>query len=142
MSNKKYFAVKCKCGHTGSKMNYIPIVFPVVASSGKEAAAVARRFPRCKHNHKDCILNVEKINFEEYKKLYTKNKHDPYLHCSSIQEQRQYNLTDRYIKDPHYCINEVAYEKEDQKHQTYHGKTKIRNPKRFVKYYDIERIYA
>lgn len=142
MSNKRYFAVECKCGHTGSRMNYIPIVFPVIATGGKEAAAVARQFPRCKHNHKDCVLGVEEIDFEEYKRLYLLNKQDPYLQCSSIQEQKQYDLSERMIPDPHYYQKLKEKMREEQKHQIYHGKTKIRNPKKFVKYYDTERTYA
>lgn len=142
MSGKRYFAVECKCGHTGTRMNYIPIVFPIAAINGKEAAAVARKFPRCKHNHKDCILNVEEIDYEGYIQLYLINKNDPYLQCSSIQEQKQYDLSDRFIPDPHYHLYEEVFEKEEQRHQTYKGKIKIRNPKRFFKYYDTERMYA
>ena len=142
MSAKKYYSVTCKCVHTGSRMNYIPIVFPIIAENGKEAAAIARNFPRCKHNHKDCILGVEKIDFEEYKRLYLLNKQDPYLHCSSIQEQKQFDISDRFVPDPRYYSKRETCDKEEQKHQNYHGKTKIRNPKKFARYYDTERIYA
>ena len=35
---KKYYSVKCKCGHVGAYRFYIPIEFGVIATSKKEAA--------------------------------------------------------------------------------------------------------
>ena len=61
----KYYAVTCKCGHVG-KHTYMPITFPIKASDGKEAARVARTFPRVKHDKKDAILDVREIDYEEY----------------------------------------------------------------------------
>ena len=102
VETKKYYAVECKCGHTGSKKTYIPIKFAVVASSGKEAAEKGRWIPRCKHHHKDCILGVEEISKEEYLLLLNQNSKDSYLHCTSIQEQSHYDLEDRFVKESRY----------------------------------------
>ena len=62
---KNYFEVIAKCGHVG-RNKYIPIKFAVEAESGKDAAAMVRRFPRVKHNHKDAILDCKEIFYEEY----------------------------------------------------------------------------
>ena len=142
---KKYYEVECKCGHTGSRKYYIPIKFAVIASDGREAAQKGRMIPRCKHNHKDCVLNVREISFNEYQELINTNKDDPFLNCHSIQEQNRFDLSDRYVLDPHYdgCTIEEK-EKEIQIHQLFIGKNKIRNPKkyfRFNKDYCMEASY-
>ena len=49
------YEVCAKCGHVG-RYNYVDKIFAVKASSGKEAAAKVRNFPRVKHDHKDAIL--------------------------------------------------------------------------------------
>lgn len=138
----KYYAVECKCGHTGSRMYYIPITFAVAASDAKEAAKKARSIPRCKHHHKDCILDVEEIGFDKYVELRMKNDDDPYLKCHSIQEQNKYDLKDRFVIDPHYFESIVVQEEDEQIHQNYFGKTKIRNPKRFIRNYCLEEAYS
>lgn len=130
---KRYYEVECKCGHTGSRMYYIPIKFPVIAYNAKEAAAKARQFPRCKHHHKDCILNLKEIAYEEYIDLVKSNRNDPYLKCGSIQEQRQFDIFDRFVEDPHYYLYEDESESEEQRHQLFIGKNKIRNPKKFIR---------
>lgn len=98
---KKYYKVICKCGHVG-KQNYVPVQFAVMAESGKEAAKMARLFPRVKHNHKDAILNVIEITYEQYLELVTINKNDPYLLCHSRHEQNEIcDLSERIVKDMH-----------------------------------------
>ena len=140
MSSKKYYAVECKCGHTGSRQFYIPVKFPIVAANGREAAQKARWIPRCKHHHKDCVLSVEEIAFEEYQFLVIANQNDPYLRCSSIQEQQMYDLSDRLVVDTHYIDEDD--EREVQVHQRFFGKMKIKNPKRFIKNYQFEEAYS
>lgn len=127
--NKNYYKVKCKCGHVG-RSHYIAIDFPVTASSGKEAAEIARRIPRCKHHHKDCVLEVTKISYEEYICIYKDNNEDPYLKCGSIQEQRDIDISDRLVEET--CPEQII--REDSRHKVFSGKTKIRNPKKFVKF--------
>ena len=82
----KFFRVTCKCGHVGRQF-FIRIDFPVKADTGKEAAVIARNFPRVKHNHKDAILNCVEIDYEEYQILLKINNNDPYLKCKNPQEQ-------------------------------------------------------
>ena len=103
---KKYFMVIAKCGHVGKK-NYIPVKFAVVAESGKEAAKKVRQFPRVKHNHKDAILDVKCITFEEFLEIKEINNNDPYLKCHSRQEQNLImNLDERMESDTHYIKQE------------------------------------
>ena len=50
-----YYLVLTKAGHLG-KSCYMPIWFPVEAENGREAAKIARGYPRVKRDHKDAIL--------------------------------------------------------------------------------------
>ena len=82
----KYFSVTCKCGHVGAK-HFVRISFPVIATSRKEASAIARYIPRVKHNHKDAILSCEEITYSEFIELQKTSDADPYLKCECKQEQ-------------------------------------------------------
>ena len=98
---KNYYEVIAKCGHVGKK-HYVPIKFAVIANDGKEAAKLVRQFPRVKHNHKDAILSVKKIDREKYDKIVQMNNKDPYLQCHSRNEQNLIiNLYERLEEDPH-----------------------------------------
>lgn len=143
VQERKYYAVECKCGHTGSRRTYISIRFAVSAFSGKEAAAIGRSIPRCKHHHKDCVLNVSEISYQKFVELRKENSQDPFLRCHSIQEQEMYDLADRFVLDPHYQeINKEKRVREEQIHQTFHGKEKIRNPKRFIRFNELKEAYC
>ena len=83
----RYFKVTAKCGHVG-RGYYIPIDFAIVAKDGKQAASITRDKPRVKHDHKDAILSVTEITFEEFMVLRSQNDADPFLHCKNIQQQR------------------------------------------------------
>ena len=136
MKEQKYYSVTCKCGHVGGKKCYIPITFVVIAESKKDAANKARWFPRCKHHHKDCILSVQELTFEEFEKLKMYNSNDPYLICKNIQQQRIYDLTDRivYEKEHDEEENELVYSKVN--------KTLVRNKKKYFKFHNMEEIYS
>ncbi len=94
-----YFAVTAMCGHVG-KNNYIAITFPIKADNGREAAEIARWMPRVKHHVKETILDVRKINFDEYEYLIKINQNDDYLKVSSRQEQIRLcvNIEERTVK--------------------------------------------
>lgn len=128
--NKRYYKVKCKCGHVGRNY-YIPIDFPVVASNGREAAKIARDFPRCKHHHKDCILEVVEISKEEYIELHGLNDDDPFLHCSSIQQQRLINLENRKELE---TTKQAKHLKMESARKVFDGKIKIRKPKAYNRF--------
>ena len=98
MMNKNYYEVIAKCGHVGKKY-YVPIKFAVIAENGKEAAKLVRQFPRVKHNHKDAILNVNKIDYERYLEIFEMNKNDPYLKCHSRKEQNLINNFSERLED-------------------------------------------
>ncbi len=84
---KYMYSVLCKCGHVG-RHRYMPIHFPVIAESKKEAAKIARDLPRVKHDHKDAILEVKQISEREYWNLKTENAQDPYLKINSKYQQK------------------------------------------------------
>lgn len=110
MEIKNYYEVIAKCGHVGRK-HYVPIKFAVVAKDGKEAAKKVRQFPRVKHNHKDAILYVNKIDYERYLEIVEINNNDPYLKCHSKQEQNLIDsLEERLEIDLH--NQKVKYDKE------------------------------
>lgn len=115
MNEEKFYAVEAKCGHVGRHC-CIVITFAVKARSGKEAAKIAREFPRVKHDHKDAIVSVTRISEEEYLSLIDKNSNDEYLHCGNIQEQRERcsDLYDRIIFDS-YFNEERKKEDRDQR---------------------------
>ena len=101
METKNYYEVIAKCGHVG-RNNYIPVKFAVVAESGKEAAKMVRDFPRVKHDHKDAILNVNKIDYERFQEIVEMNRNDPYLKCHSRKEQKLIvNVAERMVADLH-----------------------------------------
>ncbi len=84
-----FFKVIAKCGHVGRKYYYKGEFF-VKAESGKMAAAIVRNAPRVKHHHKDAILDVIKIGYEDYvggKITYSVN---PYFNCHSRQQQKYF----------------------------------------------------
>lgn len=84
----KFFKVVCKCGHVGKK-HYVPIAFAIKAYSKKEAAAIAKSFPRVKHHHKDAVISVDEIDVEDYWDLKEVNNNNSYLKCKCIQDQRR-----------------------------------------------------
>ena len=107
---KNFYEVVAKCGHVG-RNKYIPIKFAVKAESGKEAAAIVRWYPRVKHNHKDAILTVEKIDYLRYLEINAINDNNPYLKCKSKYEQRLIEgLAEQLENDNH--SNKTRYKKE------------------------------
>ena len=101
MEAKNYYEVIAKCGHVGKK-HYVPVKFAVIAEDGKEAAKIVRQFPRVKHDHKDAILNVNKIDYDRFQEIVEMNHNDHYLKCHSRQEQKLIdNLEERLEDDLH-----------------------------------------
>ena len=102
------YEVCAKCGHVG-RYNYVDKTFAVIASSGKEAAAIVRDYPRVKHNHKDAIRYVEPIDSTRYAEIIAANAQDPYFFCHSVQEQRRMcNMNQDIRRDPEArrCVSE------------------------------------
>lgn len=83
------YSVLCKCGHVG-RHRYMPIQFPIIAETKKEAAKIARKLPRVKHDHKDAIKEVRQISKSEYENLIRNNNEDPYLKFKSSYQQKPY----------------------------------------------------
>ena len=112
---QKYYAVEAKCGHVGRK-NCIIITFGIVAESKKDAARISKNIPRVKHDHKDAIVSVNEISYDEYLEIRKNNSEDYYLRCSSKQEQRILcdNLNSRIIKDSYYDVEEVKQNRQEK----------------------------
>ena len=127
---RKYYSVKCKCGHADSRNYYIPVEFGVIAGSKKEAAEKGRWIPRCKHHHKDCVLEVRELTRSEFIELNKKNNLDPYLKCHSIQDQRKIDLSDRLVLETN---KHTPYKKDKENSAYMYGKKNIRHPKQYMK---------
>ncbi len=124
---QKYYAVHCRCGHVGLN-SYVEIVFAVIASNGKEAAAIARKFARVKHNKKNAIIDCYEISYEEYKRIMEINKNDPYLKCKNIQEQRSIEgFESRIIKEP-----KIAAQRKSKKERKSFIKYKLKKQKQLI----------
>ena len=132
LAKLEMYEVVCKCGHVG-KSHYVEISFPVKAQSGKDAARIARGLPRVKHNHKDAILDVCKIDQNRFVELTERNNQDPYLHCSCIQEQNLIDISDRLLAERE--IDSFNTRKENNGRNFYCSKQKIRNAKKYMNHY-------
>lgn len=126
---QKMFEVVCKCGHVG-RSHYIPVAFAVYAANRKEAAYKARFFPRVKHDHKDAILSVREIDSAKFVSIIEELEHDPYLHCSNIQEQNNFDLSERLVAEK--SVKRFSKHEEREGKTFYLGKKEIRNPKKYV----------
>ena len=109
MQEIHYFQVYCKGGHVKTGY-YYPMVLPIAAESKSEAARIARTTPRVKHDHKDAILGVEKISYEEFLSILEENGNNPYYTSTSRQEMlRKCDLSDTLVVDHH--RDKIEYDK-------------------------------
>ena len=122
------FEVIAKCGHVG-KNHYILRTFAVEAASASEAAAITRRMPRVKHDHKDAIRSVAVIGDARFLEIMEMQRSDPYFRCHSIQEQRAFCLELELLPEQHRANCSSKREQMSRK-DFYIGKKKIRNPKK------------
>ncbi|MCF0117341.1 MAG: hypothetical protein HUJ61_04745 [Bacilli bacterium] len=86
----KYYKVKVKCGHV-RKSKYILKWIYIKAQDGKEAADIARRKPRVKHDQKDAIREVIEIDLEEYSLGLRAMADDKYFQVHNKQDQLRLN---------------------------------------------------
>ena len=140
--NKNYFLVTAKCGHVG-KSYYIPITFPIIAKDAKTAAKIVRGYSRVKHDHKDAILNIEKVDLLSFTTQSLINNKLIYLHCSSKKDQK---LINDWIEKNRVEETETTYKQrmgkkfyitKDNNYVNKFGK-KIRNLKKYSKYNMID----
>lgn len=123
------YEVCAKCGHVGRDY-YVEKTFAVKAESAKEAAAVVRWFPRVKHHHKDAIRFVTEVDVSRYTEIITANSEDAYFHCKNVQEQRGYS--EMLFPECPKLDYDVYNHSEPNKRDYYCGKTKIKNPKKYM----------
>lgn len=116
-----YFLVTAKCGHVGKRF-YYKGNFYVEAENGRIAAKVVRDIPRVKHDHKDAILSVNKINYQDFIIGQQEEEKNPYYRCHSKQEQNIY--WDIIIKN---IYEDCHHEKKKQKYKKHHSLKNIYN---------------
>lgn len=126
------YEVCAKCGHVGRNY-YVDKIFAVKAESRKEAASMVRDFPRVKHDHKDAIRYVVKIDESRFEEIIDTNSKDLYFQCKNIQEQRAAGEINKIEEEK--VIAKAR--KERACSSTYYKKQLIRNPKKYMKLYAI-----
>lgn len=127
------FEVEVKCGHVGRNY-YITKFVPVEAENAKAAAAKARALPRVKHDHPDAVRQVRVVDAPRFAELIAVHKADPFFKCHSIQEQRRF-CHDLVI---HYEKRDEQFwgaKRESKSKLHFAGKEKIRNMKRYQRFY-------
>lgn len=82
----------------------MPITFPIKAFNKKEAVKKVKNFPRVKRDHKDVILEINQVSYDDYKKQIEINNKDPYLHIKRKKDQKEIieDLKERFKKEENY----------------------------------------
>lgn len=128
------YEVGAKCGHVG-RHRYTEKIFVVSAENGKEAAAKVRQIPRVKHDAKDAISYVKKIDIERLQKIIDMNAEDPYFRCHNIQEQRR--TCDIDVKEEE-TPRDYKYEKKAPERRRPRETVKRMSSAEIIKNYDDE----
>lgn len=131
------YEVCAKCGHVGRNY-YVEKIFAVEAETKKAAAAIVRNMPRVKHHHSDAIRYVEEIDKYRFCEIINMNKADPYFSCHNIQEQRR-TCTLTLLEESDYD-EDRRRTREGGQRPAFHGKVKIRNPKKYYNKYAISEV--
>jgi len=100
MISTNYYAVTCKCGHTGKPRSYTPITFAVKADNTFQAETIARMIPRVKHDSPTAILSLRPVLREAFLGIIEKNSQNPFLHCRSDEERETLGVKVRAIREP------------------------------------------
>lgn len=126
----KYFKVTAKCGHVGGTHKYIPIDFFCAADTASLAAGFVRKAPRVKHHQKDAIMDIVEISYEDYLKGGEAMCNDPFLNCTSKQQQDSFGdeIYDRVCDE-----KSGRYTPWINKYKNYDGTTRY-NRKKSVRY--------
>ncbi|MCH5155223.1 MAG: hypothetical protein J1F69_01315 [Clostridiales bacterium] len=96
---KNFYEVQAKCGHVG-RGRFFRGTFYVRAYTGREAAAIVRRLPRVKHDHKDAIFSVRRIDKEKYDAGRIERRQNMFYSCVNIQQQREcLDQIEKYIEN-------------------------------------------
>ena len=137
---KKYFSVTAKGGHV-TRNYFIPITLYFEAASAKEAASMARKAPRVKHNHSDAVLNVNEVSVDQYIKGKSLQKNDPYFRAKNIQEQRQFliDIEERIVREKSIQKNYISAKSQSLliNKKIYDGKVLIKHPQKYFRFYEL-----
>ena len=74
-----------------------------MAETGRDAARIARQFPRVKHHHWDAIIDCQRVSKRLYDMQKKINDNDPYLQIKSKHEQNEIRdlIENRMMIDNH-----------------------------------------
>ncbi len=89
MFRNNFYAVTCKCGHTGKARSYTPVTFAVMASNPYQAEVIARNIPRVKHGSPTAVISLKPISHRRFLEVIRKNKLNLFLQCRSMEEQKE-----------------------------------------------------
>ena len=81
----KYYIVTAACGHVG-RGRYVPIDFPIIAETSRDASRICRNIPRVKHGNKNAIIKVREVTSREYRLQQQANNMNPYLQSRNKRE--------------------------------------------------------
>ena len=126
MEKIKYYLVEAKCGHVRrSQCTYKKL--PIKAKTAKEAADIARNTPRVKHDHKDAIIDVKEISYEEFLELKKEHDSDPYFQATCSADQKRIDMYDEIVPDPHYVKKyKTTYDDTDRQYRIYFRQKKYK----------------
>ena len=144
MDQENYYAVTCKCGHTGKRNSYTPITFGVKARNLYQAESIARQIPRVQHCKSTAILASRVVGKERFKSIIALNDQNPYLRCRSESDQAGIKI--KIIHEPEMLpAPGNGHHKNCRLKNHYKGKERIRNPKTYMKrhfeYYKEDEVY-
>lgn len=132
-TRQRYFVATMKGGHV-RRSHYVVFWHYMKACSFEEAKEICKNLPRAKKDHKDFILEMKEITYEEYLEGRKKELNDPYLRCSNRQEQDLIydQIESRIFPDPHYFEKIVR-----EKRRCYNLEKKVmKSRKAYSKYID------
>lgn len=126
MNDKKYFVGRLMGGHVGRNY-YTPIIAVTIAETRKQAAVNFRNMPRVKHHQKYAVLDIRKVNREEYYRTLESLKNHPDYTSKNIQEFKA-KMNGEEVE--RICLCDV-----DKKRRE--GRPSQVNKKKYLKYLDL-----
>lgn len=114
-NDQKNYIVLAELGHCGQGY-FIPVLFPVKASSIEEAKQLAREIPRVKHDKKHAIIFCKECTYHERKIIRYLNDFDNFL-TSDIKNGANEEIRQRRIRTPLYIqdLEKTLRKSNDQK---------------------------
>jgi len=135
------YEVVCRCGHVGNG-KYVLKSFAVCGKDAKDAARRAREIPRVKHHNKHAIESVKQIDEYRFCEIQYANEMDPYFACRNKREQWAVCDLNVFVDDAMVELEVKRSNDSRSKKTLYSGKTKIKNPRKFIRFQSDDYGYA